>query len=68
MELFVNRKDAQYQAKLVKNDDIFANDCNLSVSSYVEPINPFMPESGKKKQTVIEKLKAYLRKFINTNE
>ena len=36
MELFQNRKDEQYLAKLVKNDDIMANDCNLSVSSYVE--------------------------------
>ena len=36
MELFQNRKDEQYMAKLVKNDEILANDCNLSVSSYVE--------------------------------
>ena len=36
MELFAGRKDEQYLAKLVKNDDILANDCNLSVSSYVE--------------------------------
>ena len=36
MELFLNRKDEQYLAKLVKNDDILDNDCNLSVSSYVE--------------------------------
>ncbi|MBR3648284.1 MAG: type I restriction-modification system subunit M [Paludibacteraceae bacterium] len=36
IELFRNRKDEQYLAKLVKNDDILANDCNLSVSSYVE--------------------------------
>jgi len=36
MELFVNRKDEQYLAKLVKNDDILENDANLSVSSYVE--------------------------------
>ena len=36
MELFANRKDEQYLAKLVKNDDILANDCNLSVSNYVE--------------------------------
>lgn len=36
MELFANRKDEQYQARLVKNDDILQNDCNLSVSSYVE--------------------------------
>ena len=36
MELFTNRQDEQYLAKLVKNDDILANDANLSVSSYVE--------------------------------
>ncbi len=36
MELFANRKDEQYLAKLVSNDDILKNDCNLSVSSYVE--------------------------------
>ncbi|MBO7051473.1 MAG: type I restriction-modification system subunit M [Prevotella sp.] len=35
-ELYANRKDEQYLAKLVKNDDILANDSNLSVSSYVE--------------------------------
>ncbi len=36
MKLYANRKDEQYLAKLVKNDDILENDCNLSVSSYVE--------------------------------
>ena len=36
MTLYQNRKDEDYLAKLVKNDDILANDCNLSVSSYVE--------------------------------
>ena len=36
MQLFADRKDEQYLAKLVKNDEILANDCNLSVSSYVE--------------------------------
>ena len=36
MELFTNRKDDDYLAKLVKNDIILENDCNLSVSSYVE--------------------------------
>ena len=36
MELYQNRHDEQYLAKLVKNDDILENDCNLSVSSYVE--------------------------------
>lgn len=36
MDLFENRKDEDYLAKLVKNDDILANDANLSVLSYVE--------------------------------
>ena len=36
MELYEARKNEPYLAKLVKNDDILANDCNLSVSSYVE--------------------------------
>lgn len=36
MELFEQRQDEQYLAKLVKNDDILENDANLSVSSYVE--------------------------------
>lgn len=30
------REDVKYKAKLVSNKDILANDCNLSVSSYVE--------------------------------
>ena len=36
MELYANRKDEQYLAKLVKNDDVLENDANLSVSSFVE--------------------------------
>ncbi len=36
VELFANRRDEQYLARLVKNDDIMAHECNLSVSSYVE--------------------------------
>ena len=36
MDAFAKRQDEQYFCKLVKNDDILANDCNLSVSSYVE--------------------------------
>ena len=36
MSLFEQRKDVEYLAKMVKNDDILANDANLSVSSYVE--------------------------------
>ena len=33
---FIDRKDEQYFCKLVSNEEILANDCNLSVSSYVE--------------------------------
>ena len=36
MELFANRKDEAYLSRLVKNDEILDNDCNISVSSYVE--------------------------------
>lgn len=33
---FVARKDKQYFCKLMSNEDILNNDCNLSVSAYVE--------------------------------
>jgi len=36
MDALMKRQDEQYFCKLIKNDDILANDCNLSVSSYVE--------------------------------
>lgn len=35
-KLYADRTDVQHLAKLVSNDDIISNDCNLSVSSYVE--------------------------------
>lgn len=36
LELYARREDVQYLSRLVKNDDILDNDCNLTVSSYVE--------------------------------
>jgi type I restriction enzyme M protein len=33
---YVDRVDVNYKSRLVNNKDILANDCNLSVSSYVE--------------------------------
>ena len=33
---YADRKDVEYKAKLVNCKDILVNDCNLSVSSYVE--------------------------------
>lgn len=36
VQAYQERKEVQYFTKLVSNTDILANDCNLSVSSYVE--------------------------------
>jgi type I restriction enzyme M protein len=36
VQMFADRKDVQYQCKLVGNDTIAAGDYNLSVSTYVE--------------------------------
>ena len=36
VDAYINRKDEQYFCKLASNENILANDCNLSVSSYVE--------------------------------
>lgn len=36
VQAFIDRKNELYFSKLVSNEDILANDCNLSVSSYVE--------------------------------
>ena len=36
VQMFADRKDVQYQCKLVSNDTIAAGDYNLSVSTYVE--------------------------------
>ena len=48
--------------------DGYVTETGTGIAQILPPTNPFLPESGKKKQTVIEKLKAYLRKFINTTE
>ncbi|MCU9519738.1 type I restriction-modification system subunit M [Corynebacterium sp. ES2794-CONJ1] len=37
LELFNDRKDVEYLAKLASHEEIAGNDYNLSVSSYVEP-------------------------------
>ena len=58
MEVFQARKDEQYLAKLVKNDDILANDCNLSVSSYVE-------QEDTREVIHIEKVNAHLKDLID---
>lgn len=36
LKALAERTDAPHKSRLVKNDDVIANECNLSVSSYVE--------------------------------
>lgn len=54
---FADRKDVEYKAKLVNCKDILANDCNLSVSSYVE-------QEDKREQIDIQQVNATLSKLI----
>ncbi|MBR1395352.1 MAG: type I restriction endonuclease subunit R [Prevotella sp.] len=48
--------------------DGYVTETGTGIAKILPPVNPFLPESGEKKQTVIERLKAYLTKFLNTNE
>ena len=52
---------------LSNRTEYFENEGILDYSDK-PPSNPFLSESGAKKQTVIEKLKAFLNKFLNTSE
>lgn len=36
LQMYIERKDVEYKARLVNNKEILAEDCNLSVSTYVE--------------------------------
>jgi type I restriction enzyme R subunit len=48
--------------------DGYVTETGTGIAKILPPSNPFLPESGEKKQTVIEKLKLYLNKFLNTND
>ena len=48
--------------------DGYVTETGTGIAKILPPSNPFLPESGAKKQTVIEKLKAFLSKFLNTSE
>lgn len=54
---YADRKDVEYKAKLVNCKDILANDCNLSVSSYVE-------QEDKREQIDIQQVNATLSELI----
>ncbi|MBR1411431.1 MAG: type I restriction endonuclease subunit R [Prevotella sp.] len=46
--------------------DGYVTETGTGIAKILPPSNPFLPESGEKKQTVIDKLKAYLNMFLNT--
>ena len=48
--------------------DGYLTETGTGIAKILPPSNPFLPGSGEKKQTVIDKLKTYLNKFLNTNE
>lgn len=54
---YADRKDVEYKAKLVSCKDILANDCNLSVSSYVE-------QEDKREAIDIQQVNATLSELI----
>ena len=54
---YADRKNVEYKAKLVNCKDILANDCNLSVSSYVE-------QEDKREQIDIKTVNATLSELI----
>jgi type I restriction enzyme R subunit len=49
-------------------NDGYVTETGTGIAKILPPSNPFLPESGEKKQTVIDKLKAYLNKFLNTSD
>ena len=49
-------------------NDGYVTETGTGIADILPPSNPFLPESGEKKQTVIDRLKAYLQKYLNTNE
>ena len=48
--------------------DGFVTETGTGIAQILPPSNPFLPESGEKKQTVIDRLKQYLQRFMGTTE
>ena len=48
--------------------DGYVTETGTGIAKILPPTNPFLPESGEKKQTVISRLKEYLQKFLGTTE
>lgn len=47
--------------------DGYITETGTGIAKILPPANPFLPESGEKKQKVIDRLKEYLRRFLNTS-
>ena len=45
--------------------DGYVTETGTGIAKILPPTNPFLPDSGEKKQTVIDKLKAYFNRFCN---
>ena len=74
LDWFAGRKDVDYIAKLVSNDNVAANDYNLSVSTYVEPedtrevvdikqLNADIEQIVKREQELREKIDAIVKEI-----
>lgn len=64
-----NLKSAETEAFMQRAFmDGYVTETGTGIAKILPASNPFLPESGQKKQTVIDKLKAYLNKFLNTTE
>ena len=48
--------------------DGYVSETGTAIASILPPSNPFLPESGEKKQTVIDRLKTYLQRFLGTSD
>ena len=62
------KKEECYSFMARAFQDGYVTETGTGIAKILPPANPFLPDSGKKKQTVIERLKEYLNKFLNTNE
>ncbi len=48
--------------------DGYVTETGTGIAKILPAADPFLPQSGDKKQTVIDKLKAYLKMFLNTSD
>ena len=48
--------------------DGYVTETGTGIAKILPPSNPFLPESGEKKQTVIEKLKAFFKRFSDVSD